>query len=139
MQKSEQFLYTKQSACSVRKSNRYGLRCALLLILNIWIFFRGRTRKVTLKLNLQRSNLWYLKAYRLVADGHVRLLLENINREYYDVASKDTYSVIYDKVRQLYLCSCMGKSYWFVNQEHCSHTKAVQINRIIRKRIKNGI
>lgn len=92
-----------------------------------------------MKLNLLRSDLWYEKAYKIVLENKIAVVTDTLVRKYYEVQGKtDVYSVIYDRLKRKWLCSCEGKSMVYINQEHCSHSKAGQILEIINTRIRGG-
>lgn len=76
---------------------------------------------------------WYKKAYQMAIEPIIiEKIGESDKRQYYEVHGKTgIYSVIYDCIKKIYLCTCQSKSYWGVNKLHCSHTKAVQIKKIM--------
>lgn len=91
-----------------------------------------------------RSLNWYHKAYTILIEHNVKLVGDSEARKYFEVVGKSgVHSVIYYKPKQLWLCSCTGKSFWFVSQPHCSHTKACQIAKIIifqhKKELMEGL
>ena len=76
------------------------------------------------------------KGTRFLLDGKVKEDMDSKRRKYFTVQSEnDTYSVILDKLQQIWSCDCKFNS---MKQRECSHIYACKMKEEFSKREKSA-